>query len=171
MRLYRPAVVAGAGRNLLKTALQTAAFWGLFLFVLPAGLVALGDRAGLPRWPLPWCGGFLFAVAGGLGLWSGAVMAVRGRGTPLPMDTARELVRSGPYRWVRNPMALAGIAQGMGVALWTGSALVLAYALSGAVLWHTVARPGEERDLEQRFGDAYRRYRAAVPLWLPRRPR
>jgi protein-S-isoprenylcysteine O-methyltransferase Ste14 len=28
-------------------------------------------------------------------------------------------------------------------------------------------RPSEEQDLLLRFGDAYRRYRDRVPLWLP----
>jgi protein-S-isoprenylcysteine O-methyltransferase Ste14 len=38
----------------------------------------------------------------------------------------------------------------------------------GAALWQFLARPWEERDLEMRFGDQYRKYRDAVRCWLPR---
>jgi protein-S-isoprenylcysteine O-methyltransferase Ste14 len=65
-------------------------------------------------------------------------------------------------------MAVAGIGQGVAVALWLGSWVVLLYALAGAVLWHVAIRPAEERDLAARFGSAYRAYRSAVRLWLPR---
>ena len=40
-------------------------------------------------------------------------MAVTGRGTPLPFDAARDLVVSGPYRLVRNPMVVAGLTQSL----------------------------------------------------------
>lgn len=98
----------------------------------------------------------------------GATLALAGRGTPLPCDTARMLVDRGRYRLVRNPMAVAGIGQGLSVALWSGSATVALYAVAGALVWHVGVRPSEDRDLEARFDDAYRRYRAAVPLWCPR---
>jgi protein-S-isoprenylcysteine O-methyltransferase Ste14 len=61
-------------------------------------------------------------------------------------------VLAGPYRHVRNPMAVAGIAQGVAVALWLGSWAVLLYAVSGALLWHMAIRSAEERDLAERFG-------------------
>jgi protein-S-isoprenylcysteine O-methyltransferase Ste14 len=174
-RCFRPATAAPTWRHVLATLLQTTVFWTVFLFVLP-WLVALGERTlGVPPLPLPppWprnLGVALFALGGALGLWSGITMAVRGRGTPLPLATARELVVAGPYRVVRNPMALGGIAQGVATGLWLQSGTVVAYALAGAVLWHVCVRPAEERDLELRFGAAFRAYRDRVPLWLPRRP-
>ena len=95
-------------------------------------------------------------------------MATAGRGTPLPTSPARRLVIAGPYRWVRNPMALAGVLQAVGVGLWLGSWVVVAYALCGAVLWHVVVRPQEERELIERFGEPYEHYRRAARCWLPR---
>ena len=82
----------------------------------------------------------------------------------LPLDTARELVVAGPYRHVRNPMAIGGLSQGIGVAVWLGAPAVLAYVAVGMAIWKWIARPWEERDLEERFGD---RYRAAAPCWPP----
>lgn len=156
---------------LLWTIGQTAMFWGLFLWLLPMGLMELEDHVGWHRFQhrlqAPLSAGVLIA-ASGLGLWSAVSMAIHGRGTPLPTATAPRLVTVGPYRFVRNPMAVAGILQGLAVGWYLGSILVAAYSLTGAVLWHFFVRPVEERDLVQRFGAEYRQYRQQVRLWLPR---
>src|SRR5699024_5059518 len=112
-------------------------------------------------------GSVLVAAASLLGVWSAVTMARLGRGTPLPGAMAHHLVVAGPYRWVRNPMAVAGIVQGAGVGLLLGSWLVLLYAVVGGVLWHLLVRPHEERDLAERFGQEYEHYRARVRCWLP----
>jgi len=92
----------------------------------------------------------------------------RGDGTPLPTATAPRLVIAGPYRYVRNPMALAGIAQGVAVGFYLGSYGVIAYSLLGAIFWHTAVRPVEEHDLVERFDESYVQYRKSVRLWFPR---
>ena len=149
---------------------QTAIFWGTFLWVLPMGIIELERHLG-------WSGfthAFqrqgaltLFFAASCLGLWSGVTMAARGGGTPLPTATAPRLVIAGPYRYIRNPMAAAGIAQGIAVGWGLGSIGVLIYSLTGAVLWHFVVRPTEEEDLSKRFGAAYDEYRNTTKLWIP----
>ena len=171
----REARPASPGWNVLKTLSQTVVFWSLFIFLLPAGILALEHSLGLSAWRFTgaagaWAGGVLFALGGALGLTSGAVMAIRGRGTPLPTDCPRELVVAGPYRYIRNPMAVAGLTQGVAVGIFLGSPAVIAYALVGGPVWHLLVRPWEEADLERRFGAPYRRYRSAVRCWLPRFP-
>lgn len=156
-----------------KTLCQTVVFWSVFLFALPAGIAVLESELGLGWWRFGGvasvgCGAVLFVLGGSLGLVSGLMMAVRGRGTPLPADCARELVVVGPYRYLRNPMAVAGLTQGVAVGVFLGSPAVIAYALLGGPIWHLFVRPWEEADLERRFGEPYRRYRAAVRCWLPR---
>jgi len=96
-------------------------------------------------------------------------MATRGNGTPLPTASAPSLVIAGPYRYVRNPMALPGIAQGIAVGAYLGSYGVIAYSLLGAIFWHIIVRPVGERDLVERIGESYDHYRTSVRLWLPRR--
>lgn len=162
--------------NVAKTMLQTAVFWATFLGLLPAAVVALETALGLGWWRFAgpaWrvVGVILFALGGALGLCSGVMMAVRGRGTPLPTDCARELVVVGPYKYVRNPMAVAGLAQGLAVGLFLGSPAVVMYAVVGGPVWDVCVRPWEEADLERRFGDDYRRYCERVRCWWPRRPR
>jgi protein-S-isoprenylcysteine O-methyltransferase Ste14 len=158
---------------LVKTLLQTIAFWGVFLFAIPAGLTALEHAIGWSdhRFDSATARGIgiaLFAMAGSMGLASGITMAVAGRGTPLPFDCPARLVVSGPYRFIRNPMVVAGLAQGLAVGLYLGSWPVMAYALCGAPVWNWFVRPWEERDLAARLGEPYELYRRNVPCWIPR---
>ncbi|MGM7671839.1 methyltransferase family protein [Microbacterium sp. A93] len=167
----REASVASTGRHIARTTVQIILFWGLFLAVIPAIIVALEQRWQL-HLPFPdvvrWAGVMLLIAASTLGIWSAVSMSTQGEGTPLPSATARLLVIAGPYRFVRNPMALAGIAQGVAVGLLAGSWLVVIYALCGSLVWNAVVRPLEEADLEERFGAAYADYVRAVRCWMPR---
>lgn len=167
----REARAASLARHSATTGVQIVAFWGLFLVIIPLIISALEDRWGLtasvPSW-IRIAGGALLAAASALGLWSAFAMSTRGEGTPLPSATARRLVLTGPYLFVRNPMAVAGITQGVAVGLLLGSWLVVAYALAGSLVWNWGVRPQEEADLEARFGAPYREYRSAVRCWIPR---
>ena len=166
----RPARPAPAWWNLAKTISQAAVFWTVFLFVVPWLIFVLETSAGIGRFSFPRqallaCVGF--ALASCLGIWSGVTMAIAGNGTPLPSDTARDLVRSGPYRHVRNPMAVAGLTQGACVGIWFGSCGTLFYVFAGMVFWNFVVRPIEEADLCARFGDDFEQYKRSVRCWIP----
>lgn len=169
--LFRVARPAGAVRNVVKTLGQIVVVWGFALGFLPWVAVTVEDAVGFPRWG--WSGRIVlgvvvFAAGSAVGLWSAWVMATVGRGTPVPFDAARELVVVGPYRIVRNPMAVSAIIQTFGVALLDGSAATALLAVGGGVVWHTVIRPPEERFLAARFDLPYDDYRAAVRCWVPR---
>lgn len=159
---------ARPGHHVAVTLLQMLLFWGFFLGVGPIVLSLLERRWGLAvEVPTLGAGAVLLALASALGVWSALTMSVQGRGTPLPSAMPTRLVVAGPYRWVRNPMAVAGITQGVAVGLLLSSWLVVVYALAGSLIWNFAVRPHEEADLEQRFGDEFRRYRQAVSCWVP----
>jgi protein-S-isoprenylcysteine O-methyltransferase Ste14 len=106
-------------------------------------------------------------ILGGLAL-SGAVMRHFGRaGTPVvPWQETRRLVVAGPYRFSRNPdyVGQALVVVGAGVLLaapWVLLALVPALLV---VRYGVIAR--EERYLERRFGEEYRRFCGRVRRWL-----
>jgi protein-S-isoprenylcysteine O-methyltransferase Ste14 len=171
LAIYHPAAPATTRRNLAKTALQCSAIWGLTLGVLPLAIRQLEMRLGVPGFSVPGhreLAVFGFVAFSALNLWTGSVLVHLGRGTPLPLDCPRELVVRGPYAYVRNPMAIAGLGQGLMVAVGLGSWGVFAYVLAGVAIWQWSARPSEERDLMARFGASYAAYQRAVRCWWPR---
>lgn len=171
VRLFRVAAPASTAFNLAKTFAQIVVMWGTALYVVPSLINAAELHAGtnaLRFTPRVQLGLVLFLLFSAGGLWSGYIIATRGRGTPLPLDAPRAFVVSGPYRYIRNPMAVTGLGQGASVGLAMGSYGVLLYVFAGGLVWNFVFRPLEEADLEARFGEAYRAYRRYVPCWYPR---
>lgn len=157
----------------LKSLGQTCLMWMAFLVVLPLALAAAEIYL---KWDqnwiqVPWLdysAVVIFVGGGGFGLWAGKAMTLEGKGTPLPSQAAKRLVLGGPYRIVRNPMAVGGILQGMAVGLSIGSPLVILYSLMGGIAWNTLVRPLEEEYLEGVFGNSYLEYKNSVRCWLPK---
>ena len=120
-------------------------------------------------WLGPAAGAGIFTVGLVLFAWCVALFAIVGRGTLAPWDPTRELVVTGPYRHVRNPM-ISGVAMMLaGEALLLGSRAITAWLLFFVLVNHAYFILSEERGLTQRFGTGYDAYRAAVPRWIPRR--
>jgi protein-S-isoprenylcysteine O-methyltransferase Ste14 len=101
--------------------------------------------------------------------WTWGAFGVHGRGTPMPFDPPRELVVQGPYRYVRNPMYVAGVLVLLGEALLFTSLPLLEYAAAFWLATHLLVLGYEEPRLRRSFGDGYERYRATVNRWVPRR--
>src|SRR5437868_6498197 len=91
-------------------------------------------RFSSPFWQVT--GVLIFVLGGVIGCICAAYFIRYGHGTPLPADSPRDLVIRGPYRYVRNPMAISSFAQGVAVGFWLGSPLVILYVLIGAVGWN-----------------------------------
>jgi protein-S-isoprenylcysteine O-methyltransferase Ste14 len=91
----------------------------------------------------------------------------RAAGTPVPArKPTTAIVRSGPYRFSRNPIYLAFSVFQLGIAIWVNSLWLLATLAGALALMHFVVIPKEEQYLERRFGDEYLNYKAAVRRWL-----
>jgi protein-S-isoprenylcysteine O-methyltransferase Ste14 len=124
-------------------------------------------------WPFPFVPGRLAAglgapvVAVAIALFAYAAGTFRAAGTPVPArKPTTVIVRSGPYRFSRNPIYLAFSLLQLGLALWVDS-LWLVATLAGAVaLMHAVVIPREEEYLRRRFGPRYLAYQASVRRWL-----
>jgi protein-S-isoprenylcysteine O-methyltransferase Ste14 len=87
--------------------------------------------------------------------------------TPVPSNQpVRALVTTGIHGWSRNPIYVGMflLYAGIGIAARSPWVLVLALPLVIILRYGVVSR--EERYLEQRFGDAYRDYKARVRRWL-----
>jgi protein-S-isoprenylcysteine O-methyltransferase Ste14 len=116
-------------------------------------------------------GGILATRADGAGLalhcWSNVVLA---RSESGPVQTPAALAVTGPFRFVRNPIYLAGIALLAGIGLlyapWRAADLAMPAVL--LVFFHLRVVRVEEPTLRNRFGAAYDDYCRRVPRWLPR---
>jgi len=113
---------------------------------------------------------FLFAV----GLWiyrRSATDFGAGQlgGLPEVMLGHREqrLVTSGIRAHVRHPVYLAHLCEMLAWSMGTG--LAVCYGLTAFAVVSSVAMIQlEDKELEQRFGDQYRRYKNTTPAILPR---
>lgn len=170
--VFRRAAPSTGRRHVVATLLQVVAFWTTFLYVLPSAVVYLERRLGIPGFSFSGQTAVavtLFLLCSALGLVSGVTMAWRGSGTPIPFDGPNRLVVQGPYAYLRNPMVVAGLGQGIAVGIAFGSFSVLGYAVAGGLVWQLLARPAEEADLLETFGDEYSAYCDQVRCWFPRR--
>ena len=163
---HRPSLLG----HLIATFGQIFLFWGFFLVVIPLAITVLEHRWAValpfPKFAVPG-GVVVLGLASGLGVWSAVVMSTLGDGTPLPSAMPNRLVIAGPYRWIRNPMAVAGIVQGTAIGIILQSWLVVAYAVVGSLVWNYAIRPLEESDLKERFGEEFQQYRDTVRCWIP----
>jgi protein-S-isoprenylcysteine O-methyltransferase Ste14 len=139
------------------------------LFVLAAIIVdRLLDLPGLlpqgARLPVS-----LPLVAAGIFIttWS-AFQFIKVKGTPVPFNPPPKVVKTGPYRFARNPM-LAGVFLllfGIGFAVNSISMVVFftpLYALLN--VWEL--KNIEEPELVKRLGDEYIEYRRKTPMFIP----
>lgn len=168
--MFREARASSTNFVMLKTFVQIAVVWTLILVLIPYLISLVEWKLGIPNLEFAYqrpIAVVLFLAISSFGVWSAYVMSRVGKGTPLPLDHAPNFVVSGPYAFVRNPMAVSGIGQGLAVALFLGSPLVALYALTGSLIWQLVFRPLEEDDLGRRFGPAYFEYKKSVRCWIP----
>ena len=148
--------------------LLTAAFL-LIHVAAPWGLSRLSTRRGWSgRRPGKWNLLALIPVAGGIAgtVWLIVQHYLASPRTFLEFRPGQKLLTPGPYAYSRNPMYLCELVFWSGWALFYGSIPVLTGALLWFVMFNFVIVPYEERDLEARFGEAYRQYKKMVPRWL-----
>ena len=82
---------------------------------------------------------------------------------------SRKLVTEGPYRFVRNPMALGTGAILVGEALYFGSWYIFIWALVVIEVMSYYITHVEEYKLANKFGQSYINYKLDVGKWWPRK--
>jgi len=112
---------------------------------------------------------FFLALGLFLAIWSVRTFYTKGGdGTPGPWRPVSNLIISGPYRYVRNPMILGVV-----------NLLLFETALFSSIsflLWAIVFFVGniiyfiffEEKELIKRFGEDYEEYKNEVPMLFPK---
>jgi protein-S-isoprenylcysteine O-methyltransferase Ste14 len=110
----------------------------------------------------------LLATAGLLVAWLGVREFRRARTTvnPLRPDEASAMVRSGVYRYSRNPMYLGMLLLLGAWGLWLGSGLALLLLPLFVLALNWLQIVPEERALAARFPGEFAEYRRCVRRWL-----
>ena len=130
--------------------------------VINAAYLDVG-RVEVPKLPFVVLGGVVIAV--GAVLFLGATRVLARDGDFRELQTNR-LVTSGPYAWLRHPQDIGWGLMLLGVAIagrsYVGVVLVVVFGLFVERLWRA-----DEKQLERRFGDDFRRYRATTAAVVP----
>src|SRR5207247_11030622 len=107
--------------------------------------------------------GVILILAGVPGLVdSFARFALQGLGAPAPIAPPRNLVVTGLYRYVRNPIYVAVVAIVLGQAVLLGDWRLIVYGALWWLVFHVAVVAYEEPTLERTFGRGYEAFRAAV---------
>lgn len=147
VRLHPPSLVIGA----ILLGFLGRVFWGSFL-PMPR-VVNEGLGVGLT----------LF----GLVVLVSAIRLFLETGETLKPDTPSfSLIRSGPYRFSRNPIYLAMVLIGIGLGFATSNILMIATTLIAGGIIHLAVILPEEAYLSRHFSAEFDAYKKAVRRWL-----
>jgi protein-S-isoprenylcysteine O-methyltransferase Ste14 len=153
------------------TALKTILFF-LLVPVLCLGVApALIIRTNVPLFdpgPWRWAAVPLWLAGWTVLVWCCWSFTIHGRGTPNPLDPPKELVITGLYRYVRNPIYIAATAVLVGWAFWSPSLPILLMPVICFAASSLFVVFYEEPHLRKTFGARYEAYCQAVPRWIPR---
>ena len=168
-RAIRPSTTRTTAALWAKSLLNAVLFFAIFVVALPAlAQYLLPIELPLARTPRMWLAGALGVT--GIGAWMFCLdsFSRHGRGTPLPADAPRQLVTTGLFRRIRNPIMAAELLVIWGVAVYLASAGTMLYAIAISIAAHVAVVHIEEPELRERFGESYSDYCREVPRWLPR---
>ena len=123
-------------------------------------------------WPVPfrqpglvWLGPLIVLCA--VALFLRSLREFRAAGTSVRgSERSTTIVRTGPYRFSRNPIYLSFSLLVLGLAVWSNDLWLLVTLVPAVGVISTVVIPREERFLERNFRDQYLSYKAAVRRWL-----
>jgi protein-S-isoprenylcysteine O-methyltransferase Ste14 len=143
-----------------------------FTFGVPI-VRALSTHQNWPGWVLPIpseIGLILVIITGAACLLTVVNLGLKGLGAPFFIAISRKLASDWLYARTRNPMVLATLAFGLSLGIWFRSALFVLWVLilfAPALIFFV--KVYEERELEIRFGEAYREYKAKTSFLWPRK--
>jgi len=172
LRDYIHVVASGPKKRRERlTPVGLAVFGSSLAVVIVGGL--LTDRwfeiPALPGGPAWVAGGLSVLLLGSLLCGWCVLVFQRARGTPVPLNPPEELLHTGLYGRMRNPMLTGVFLSLFGVGVLLHSVSIVLIWTPGYILIHVLElKLVEEPELERRFGPAYVEYRKRVPMFFPR---
>lgn len=103
-------------------------------------------------------------------LWLGTIYPfIKARGSPVPFNPPKELVTTGLYSRIRNPMLLGWFLMLFGVGILLNSiSLIFIFTPLFILLNVLYLKAIEEKEMEKKFGEQYLKYKKSVPMFIPR---
>jgi protein-S-isoprenylcysteine O-methyltransferase Ste14 len=151
----------------LRTLVFTIIVPGFWTVLVPYWVIGRGARPDLSG---AGAAGLFLAIAGVVFYFACAFwgFALRGKGTPAPIDPPKRLVVAGPYRIVRNPMywSVALVMVGEAVAFRSLPLAEIGCVFFACTMLFVMVY--EEPMLRHKFGAEYEAYCRQVPRWIPR---
>lgn len=115
----------------------------------------------------PWVAGIglaVFVLGLSLAIWARVYLG-RNWGAPMSEKREPELVTTGPYRWIRNPI-YSGLILGMiGTAIAVGPYWLVVVALLGGYFVYSAFM--EQRFMAEQFPDEYPAYKRSTKILVP----
>ena len=152
----------------VRTIIFTVLVPGFWTVALPYWWLVRGGMrpdfslARSPGWLLIAAGAALYLTCA---FWA---FAIRGKGTPAPIDPPKKLVIEGPYRVVRNPMYWSVFSVMLGEAIVFHSVSFAELAAVFFLVAGLFVLLYEEPILRTKFPAEYADYCLRVPRWFPR---
>jgi len=107
----------------------------------------------------------LLLLCGGIIYFSQKDLLSTGQPTAPGIPTT-QIVKSGIYRYSRNPLYTGLVIGFCGLAIATNTPWLLILLIPTIIVTHYYLILPEERYLENKFGEDYRQYKARVRRWL-----
>lgn len=109
----------------------------------------------------------VIAVGAAITAWS-VLHFLKVRGTPVPFNPPPKLVKTGPYRFARNPMLTGVFLILFGIGFGINSvSLVLVFTPLYVLVNVWELKQIEEPELVKRLGEEYIEYRRQTPMFVP----
>lgn len=110
--------------------------------------------------------GILFIVAAFGVAFLGFRELGRHKTTVRPDEPSSAIVKSGPYRFTRNPLYVSLSTLQLGIGLWANILWVVVMLIPVWIVMTTQVIAREEAYLERAFGDDYLAYKSSVRRWI-----
>ena len=167
--LYKAATGTKKTRTLLTPIGVTifGTFTALFVFAAVFVDRLLGLPSLLPEGTRSTLSIPLIAVGVAVTAWS-VFHFLKVKGTPVPFNPPPKLVKTGPYRYARNPMLTGVFLFLFGIGFCINSVSLVFFFTPLFVLvnvWEL--KEIEEPELMKRLGDEYIEYRRQTPMFIP----
>jgi protein-S-isoprenylcysteine O-methyltransferase Ste14 len=154
----------GVALSVLLGVSYVAYCGGIVAYLLEPVSIAWGSIVFLPEW-VRWTGVIPLTAGAAMIAWGFSTLG-RHFAFSVSPQAQGDLIRSGPYRWVRHPLYTAFLVEAVGISLLMASWFV---ALTALLVWGLlVCRTRiEEEKLVERFGNEYREYMAMTGRFVP----